>query len=140
MKRFGKKTPQHKFFLNPYADLRYTKCPKCDGKTKLRKLPLFIHIIPDQPVALNKTCRYCPSCDLLIAHKDELDELLAKMFAQYRPEIVGNDYLVIGTIERKDWKEGEMLRKIDEIKAIVHDFKKHLDFEPVRYQWVLAEK
>jgi hypothetical protein len=29
-------------------------------KTRQRKLPLFIHIDPKQPLLLNKTCRYCP--------------------------------------------------------------------------------
>ena len=33
----------------------------------------MIHIDPDHLIALNKTCRYCTRCDLLIAHRDEIE-------------------------------------------------------------------
>ena len=49
------------------------KCPQCLAKTRQRKLPLVIHIEPLQLVALNKTCQYCPRCDLLITHQDQLE-------------------------------------------------------------------
>jgi hypothetical protein len=136
MKRFGQQSPRFTFFLNPYTDARFTRCPKCDGKTKLRKLPLFIHVFPSQPIALNKTCRYCPVCDLLIAHKDELDALLNGMFAQPTPDQPMADYLVVGTIDRADWQEGSRIQSLDEIRAIVHDFKKVQQFEPMRYMWI----
>src|SRR6266700_5615395 len=74
--RRGKQPPRYRFFLNPYTDVRFTTCPQCRGKTSQRKLPLVIHIDPMQLVALNKTCRYCPRCDLLIAHQDELEAWL----------------------------------------------------------------
>jgi hypothetical protein len=75
VRRLGQQPPRYRFFLNPYADVRFTTCPQCGGKTRVRKLPLVIHVDPVQPVALNKTCRYCPSCDLLIAHRDELEAM-----------------------------------------------------------------
>jgi hypothetical protein len=135
-KQFGHLPPQYSFFLNPYTDCRFTRCPKCDGKTKLRKKPLLIFIHPAQPVSLNKTCRYCPYCDLLIAHKDELDGLLQAMCRQYYPDLVGNDYLVVGTLERKTWREGYQQASLDDLFKTLHDFKHHLDFEPVHYGWV----
>src|SRR5215213_7274231 len=104
--RLGKQPPRYRFFLNPYTDVRFTTCPQCGGKTRVRKLPLVIHIDPLQLVALNKTCRYCPPCDLLIAHQDELEAWLAAFFGQHKPEIVGNDYLVVGTEDRTDWRRG----------------------------------
>ncbi|MBW4471987.1 MAG: hypothetical protein KME45_16505 [Stenomitos rutilans HA7619-LM2] len=135
--RFGKQPPRHNFFLNPYTDARFTRCPKCDAKTKQRKLPLFIFVAPAIPIALNKTCRYCPACDLLIAHKNQLDDLLTAMFTQSRqPAMIGNDYFVIGTVDRADWKEGKHVQHMDELRAIVHDFKKVLDFELQRYGWM----
>ena len=70
--RLGKQPPRYRFFLNPYTDVRFTTCPQCRGKTRVRKLPLVIHIDPMQLVALNKTCRYFSRCDLLIAHREEL--------------------------------------------------------------------
>ena len=135
--QFGHLPPQHKFFLNPHADARFTCCPKCDAKTKLRKKPLLILIHPAQPVSLNKTCRYCPSCDLLILHQTELEPLLERMCQQYYPQLIGNDYLVVGTVERKDWKEGcQNITSLDDLFKTVHDFKQHLEFEPARYVWV----
>src|SRR5438445_13688037 len=73
MPRLGKQPPRYRFFLNPYQDARFSTCPQCTNKTKQRKLPLFLHIDPKQPLLLNKTCRYCPYCDLLIAHQDEFN-------------------------------------------------------------------
>jgi len=35
---------KYNFFLNPYTDAAFTKCPKCDGKTKVKKFPLLIFI------------------------------------------------------------------------------------------------
>ncbi len=71
-----KNTKLHKFFLNPYTDCAFTKCPKCDSKTKVRKFPLVISIKPQQLLILNKQCKYCP-CDLIIAKKQELESLMA---------------------------------------------------------------
>lgn len=114
--RFGKQPPRHSFFLNPYTDARFTRCPKCDAQTKQRKLPpvyLCFTRIPDRS---NKTCRYCPACDLLIAHKDQLDAFLAAMFTQqHQPDMIGNDYFVFGTVDRADWKEGKHVKHIDEL-------------------------
>lgn len=133
---FGQHPPRFDFFLNPYTDIRFTTCPKCSAKTKLRKLPLFIHIYPSQPVSLNKTCRYCPNCDLLIVHKNELDALLGEMTGQPNFNQSGEDYLVVGTIDRKDWQEGMPMKTIEELRAIVHDFKRVLEFKLAPYGWM----
>jgi hypothetical protein len=93
------------FYLNPYRDAAFTRCPRCGNKTNLRKFPLVIHIEPDQLFALNKTCRYCTRCELIIVKKSELESLMTAGFEQRRPEIVGNPYFVFGTLERKDWLE-----------------------------------
>src|SRR5438876_4290597 len=92
--RIGKQPPRYRFFLNPYPDIRFTSCPQCGRKTRQRELPLVIHVDPLTPLALNKTCRYCPSCDLFISHQDELEAVLAAMFTEHKPKAVGNEYLV----------------------------------------------
>lgn len=97
MKRLKKK---HRFFLNPYKDTAFTKCPRCETKTKLRKFPLVIHINPNQLFTLNKICRYCPNCDLIIAKQSEIELLMTGCFENANPEIIENEYLVIGTVER----------------------------------------
>jgi hypothetical protein len=129
--RLGKQPPRHRFFLNPYSDVRFTTCPQCGGKTRVRKLPLVIHIDPMQLIALNKTCRYCPSCDLLIAHQNELEAWLAAFFGEHRPEIVGNDYLVVGTVERAAWRRGTRTPLTTaEMLEHLHDFIEVVRFEP----------
>jgi len=129
--RLGKQPPRYRFFLNPYADVRFTSCPQCGGKTKQKKLPLMIHIDEGGMMSLNKTCRYCLDCDLLIAHQDELEAQLAHDFQARAPSVVGNDYLVIGTLDRPDWRRGKMgtMTVQDAIDAL-HDFKDVLRFEP----------
>ncbi len=98
---------RHYFFLNPYQNAAFTKCPKCDSKTKIRKFPLVIHIDPQQLFLLNKQCRYCTRCHLIIARKSELESLMATAFEKLNPQIIGNDYLVMGVAERSDWQESK---------------------------------
>lgn len=117
--------------MNPYSDVRFTTCPRCAGKTRQLKLPLVIYIDPIQLVALNKTCRYCPYCDLLIAHQDELEAWLAAFFTEQRPEIVGNDYLVVGTEDRAAWARGVRTPLlIAELLECLHDFREVVRFTP----------
>jgi hypothetical protein len=130
-RRLGKQPPRYRFFLNPYGDVRFTTCPQCGAKTRVRKLPLVIHVDPLQLVALNKTCRYCPSCDLLIAHRDELEAWLAAFFGQRKPEVAGNDYLVVGTEERAAWRRGTRTPlTTQELLEGLHDFREVVRFEP----------
>jgi len=97
---------RHRFFLSPYREYAFAKCPRCEGKTKVRKFPLVIHIDPKQIFLLNKQCKYCPRCDLIIARQEEVESLMADRLIQVNPEVIGNKYLVIGTLDRKDWKDG----------------------------------
>jgi hypothetical protein len=103
--RIGKLPPRYSFILNPYTDHRVSKCPKCGKLTFPRKFALFIHIKDWGPLALGKTCRWCNRCELIIAHQDELEAELATAFARLAPEKIGNDYLVLGTVDRKFWKQ-----------------------------------
>ena len=95
---------RHYFFLNPYDDCAFTKCPKCDAKTYLRKFPLVINIEPEHLLVLNKKCRYCTNCDLIITKKSEVEALMAARFEDAESEILGNEYLVFGTLDKSDWR------------------------------------
>ena len=53
----GRLPPRYSFILTPYTDARFTRCPGRDQPTKVRKLPLFIHIDPLNPIVLGKTCQ-----------------------------------------------------------------------------------
>ncbi len=138
---FGKLPAQYNFFFNPYNEYRFTRCPKCDRKTGQKKLPLFIWIYPHYPVSLNYTCRYCPSCDLLIAHQNDIESLLAQLFQERAPEMIGNDYLILGTLEKSAWKEG-LQKPLDTrtIPDFLHDFKQVLKFEVQPAGWYPNEK
>ena len=126
-KRHFDKPERYRFFLNPYFDARFSRCPECNRSTRVIKLPLFIHVEPDNPVVLNKTCRCCSRCDLLIAHKDELESQLANMFFQRRPDMIGNEYLVIGTFDKTDWERGgKHPVKFDKIESLLYVFKEVL--------------
>jgi hypothetical protein len=104
--QFGGQTPKYSFVLNPYHDLRFSRCPYCEHKTGQRKIPFLIHVKPVHSIALNYTCRYCSKCDLLIVHKHDLEHLLTEMFRRYDPEVIGNEYLIIGTVEKSAWRDG----------------------------------
>jgi hypothetical protein len=134
--QFGELPPQYNFFLNPYEDQRFTRCPQCETVMGQRKVPLVIHVDPHYPLSINYTCRYCSRCDLLIAHQHEIERLLAGIFAQRIPEAIGNDYLVLGTFDRAYWKEGTKTpHKSQDLFANLHDFKQVLKFD-LRYGWV----
>jgi hypothetical protein len=96
---------RHYFFLNPYKDQAFTRCPQCNRKTKLRKYPLVIHIEPRQLLCLNKGCKYCESCDLIIVKQAEIESLIAVCCEKLNPSLIGNKYLVFGTVDRSDWKQ-----------------------------------
>ena len=78
-------------------------------------------------MALGKTCKYCARCELIMVHKDELEAELTYSFSKVAPEYIGNDYLVIGTVEKSVWKKGlegrgggigEMLKHIADFKRV----------------------
>lgn len=138
--RLGKLPPLYKLFLNPYSNVRFTtSCPGCSGKTRQRKLPLAIHVHQFGMVILNKTCRFCPYCELLIAHQDEIEALLARITPQTAPPTAGDDYLIVGTVERKPWRRGltSPLTNAEMLEAL-HDFKDHLQFKPAP-RWEFRE-
>lgn len=128
--RFGELPPRYKLFLNPYDEYRFTSCPICEKLTRLRKFPLVIHIKPRALLALNMHCRYCPDCDLLIVHQNELEAQLAAHMAERDPSVIGNEYIVIGTMERVAWRAGmQHPKQLGEMLKYIADFKEALDFD-----------
>jgi len=127
----GKLPPRYSFILNPHSDFRLSKCPKCARQTHQRKFPLFIHIDGWGGFVLGKTCKYCTPCELIMAFQDELETELTIAAEKHCPEAIGNDYLVVGTVEKKTWKEGlgNDAREIGSILDRLADFKEVLDVE-----------
>ncbi|MEW6405009.1 MAG: hypothetical protein AB1649_24700 [Chloroflexota bacterium] len=136
MMQLGKLPPLYLFILNPYDDVRFSTCPECSQHTLLRKVPLIVHVDPIHPVILNKHCRYCPVCDLLIVHQDELEHLLVLTFEQRAPEVIGNDYLVLGTVDKATWrKQKKEPIPMGQLPELLHDFKEVLKLQYVPGGW-----
>ena len=126
--RLGELPLRYSFMLNPYESERLSKCPKCNQLTKLRKFALFIHVDDFGTVLLGKTCRFCPYCDLIMTHQDELEHELANNLTFMNPEAIGNDYLVLGTVDMKVWRKGlKGGNDLDTVRKHTADFKKYFD-------------
>src|SRR5215203_2999301 len=104
--RIGKLPPRYKFTLNPFPDTRFSTCVGCNRLTYPRKFPLFIHVDGFGPMTMGKTCKYCPRCEWIYCHQDELEAELHHSFATRQPDVIGGDYMVVGVVETKVWKAG----------------------------------
>ena len=137
---FGRLPPQYRFALNTRLDARFTRCPECKRKMKQRTLPLIVHVEPRYLSTFVQTCRYCPDCDLLIAHADLLGAQMLNWFAEYDPSVVGNEYVIIGTMERQAWDAHiRESRFINEVMGDVHDFAAVVRIEGYVGNWRLID-
>lgn len=129
-RQLGKQPPRYDFFLNMYQDTRFTTCPRCLIKTRPRKFSLVIHVKPDHIFIVEKICRFCYVCGLLIVHQDQLEKQLVSQCITSIPEIIGNDYQVVGTLdrtERNQEKQGSW--SFEHVREHLHDFKEVVTFQ-----------
>jgi hypothetical protein len=135
--RMGALPPRYSFVLNPHVRERFTKCPSCDALTRIRRLPLVVHVEhPGGPrlVLLNKTCRLCLICETLIVDQVELERVIiaAGLVTAIKPL----DYVVLGTIDRRTWRRGlDGDAELPDIRAYMSDFKKYLKIDVVPAHW-----
>jgi hypothetical protein len=129
--RIGKLPPRYKFILNPYPETRLSRCAFCDKLTHPRKFAFFILIKDWGPLIMGKTGPYCSPCELIVIHQDELEMELAISFTKLKPEAIGNDYLVVGTVDKAYWKTGlaGSTTTLEEMIGRMADFKKVYDFK-----------
>ena len=82
------------------------------------------------PYIQGKTCKYCPRCQIIMCHQDELEFEMAVSFEKIDPAFLGNEYLVLGTVETRAWKAG-MVKPVSLEETLAHaaDFKKYMDFQ-----------
>jgi len=119
--RLGALPPRYAFILNPHADTRFTKCPRCEARTNLRKFSLVVHLEGFGLVILGKTCRLCLRCETLVAQKAELDKLLNTLVTVSVP-----DYVVLGTADRPTYRRGLAGgASLDDVTAHMSDFKSY---------------
>src|ERR687891_1300180 len=104
--RIGKLLPRYSLLVNSHAEVRLSKCPKCQKVTHLRKFALFIHIDDWGPMVLGKMCRYCSRCAMVMVQRAELEAELAHGLSQIAPQVIAKHYLVLGTMEKKIWRGG----------------------------------
>lgn len=128
----GALPPRYSFILNPYPRERFTRCPRCKTKTRVRKIPLVIHVDSVGLVTLRKTCRLCVVCDMLIAHQAEIERLIDS-FGNERVKPDKREYLVLGTVESRTWRRGVSVGvTVDEVVDHMADFKEYrrINFTP----------
>lgn len=127
---FGGRRPKYSFFLNPYQDVRFTRCPKCQRPTNLRKFALLIHIEGFGLIVLGKTSRFCGPCELIVVHQNELEPEIARVASDTIPN-QSNQYFVVGTLPLSTWKSALQNRfDIETVRHLSSDFKKQLRFRP----------
>jgi hypothetical protein len=130
-KQLGGLPPRYGFMLNPYPDQQVWRCPLCERKIGQRKVPLLIHVDPLHLIALNYTCRFCRACNLLIGKKHDIEHLLTELFRRSDPSVIGNAYLILGTVEKRTWREGvtqpkgiaDLLPQASDFATYYHDLR-----------------
>ncbi len=123
-----------RFFLSPYPDEAFTRCPRCDrAPTRVRKVYLVVLVEHGPLMNLNKVCRLCVWCDLLIVKQAELERLMAFGAHQHDPSVVGNPYHVLGVLDRQDGRETV---KANLLSGEIRRFREVLDFRVVPRGWV----
>ena len=136
--RFGKLRPRYRFALNPFPEVRWSRCPRCEKLTHARKFPLLIAFSDFTMLTLGKTCRYCTPCELIIAHQHEIEEEIALFRAKHRGNGSG-EWMVIGTVDRKTWETSlHAPVSFDELLEYTRDIKYPLTLSDPRRVWVSA--
>lgn len=130
--RMGALPARFAFALNELVDARFTACPRCEAKTRARKIPLVIHVDGAGLVVLRKTCRLCVNCEMLIAHKDEIEPLIAALGdGMDRPE-----YMVLGTVEPRVWRRGASSTvTVEDLVQHMADFEAYMNLEVTPGGW-----
>ena len=135
--RLGALSPQYSFVLNSHVRERFTKCPTCNAATRIRKLPLVVHVGHlDGPrlALLNKTCRFCLLCETLIVDRAELERVI--IAAGFSAAVKAQDYVVLGTIDRRIWRRGLAGdAHFADIREHIADFKKYLKIDVIPAHW-----
>jgi hypothetical protein len=122
--RIGAQSPRYSFLLNPHVGQRFTHCPRCEAKTRVRKIPLVIHVDPVGAVMLRKTCRLCVVCEILVAHQAEIEHLIDSLV---HAKAEKREYVVLGTLGTKTWRRGlSGSVTVQELVDHMADFKEYM--------------
>lgn len=76
-----------------------SRCPRCGQLARKRRVAFVVHVDGGHTLAVQAPCHYCRRCDLLCVGQGDLDARLAGRCLPSHPEIVGRNYLVLGTMD-----------------------------------------
>jgi len=128
------KKDRYYFFLNPYTDAAFTKCPECNRKTKIRKFPLVILFEKTKIIFnLNKICKFCPYCELIIAKKDEIKPIIEQMGQK------SDDMFVCGTLDKEDFKYVQDNQQNCNMMKMAYPFKNVWNFRVEPAGWIIGK-
>ena len=140
--RLGALSPRYSFVLNSHVRERFTKCPSCNAPTRIRKLPSVVHVGHlDGPrlALLNKTCRLCLLCETLIVDQAELERVI--IAAGLAAAVKAQDYVVLGTIDRRMWRRGLAGgTQLEDVREHMADFKKYLKIDVIPAHWERSDQ
>jgi hypothetical protein len=97
-----------RFFLNPYPSERFKQCPSCGDPTYPRNRTLLVQIASDTVMPVSTTCEYCSNCDLLIAHRREIETELNDISDAEVEFGVDAPILVLGMLDRTRLRQDPM--------------------------------
>ena len=62
--------------------------------------------------------------------------MLTLAFQEHKSEIIGNEYLVLGTLEPSSWrKRAKEPIEFGNVQEHIHDFKEHLNVKYIPAHW-----
>ena len=136
----GSLPARYSFVLSPHVRERFTRCPICNSPTRIRKLPLVVHVGHlEEPrlIVLNKSCRLCVVCETVVVHRVELDRVI--IASGFSAPADGQDYVVLGTVDRRTWRRGIAGDvQLADIRQHMADFKRYLKVDVVPAHWERA--
>ena len=87
---------------------------------------------------LRKTCRLCVACEMLIANKTEVDDLIDGLRSHHAE---GREYLVLGTLESKTWRQGlSGAVSVEQVRDHMTDFKAYMQVDVTPRHWSHASE
>lgn len=119
----NRRPARYSLFLNPYVDMAFTRCPRCEAATRVRKIALAIHVEPGPLFLPNKVCRFCVNCELVIVPQEPVEQMMVFAFGLRPPLKHMRDYLVFGTLDRADWlRQRRSCAPVQEVIRSVYRF------------------
>ena len=90
-KNIRKPKTKHRFFLSPYEQYAFTRCPRCDGKTNIRKFPLEvlrsnIGFVPQETFLFSETI--AENIRYGVDHQNEAEMNSAAEISQFAKEVM----------------------------------------------------